>query len=199
MEKIKKDIVCIIAPSGCGKGTIVKYLLNTYVRFCLSISATTRSPRGNEKDGVEYWFKTLEQFKQDIEDEKLVEYVKVYEGKYYGTYKSELERIKNLGKIALLDIDYEGALLIEKEYGDRVLTIGLLPPGLPSTDILEKRLRKRGSDNDNDIIQRLIRVPKELLYITTFDHVIVNDDLQETYHQVDQVLEENGIILINKN
>lgn len=190
----KINIVSIIAPSGGGKGTIVKYLLSTYFQFCLSVSAATRAPRGTEKDGVEYWFKTPEQFMKDIKEGKLAEWEMVYEGKYYGTYKSELERINTLGKVALLDIDYKGALSIEKIYGDSVLTIGLLPPELPSTDILEERLRKRGTDPEKEITKRLIRVPEELLFITTFDHIIVNDDLQNTFAEVTKILREYGVV-----
>lgn len=193
--KNQKKILSIIAPSGGGKGTIVKYLLEKYPHiFSLSISATTRAPRGQEKDGVEYYFTLLGKFEKDIKARKFVEYAEVYPGKFYGTYKSEIARINDLGKIPVLDIDYKGAQSVHKIYNEAALTIGLLPPGLPDLSILENRLRARGTETEEKIQERIMRVPEEILHITLHDHVIVNDVLEETYKNVEKILRMYDLI-----
>lgn len=194
-------MLSMIAPSGGGKGTVVKYLLQKYPdMFALSVSATTRNPRPGEIEGVHYYFVSPEQFKKDIKSRRFVEYEEVYEDKFYGTYKDEIQRINDLGKVVIFDIDYKGATSIQRLYPDETLVIGLLPPGLPSLDILEKRLRDRElkdvhllssedlQKKESDLQKRLIRVPEEILHITMHEHVIVNDILEQTLLQVEDVL-----------
>lgn len=189
-EKITN--VCLISPSGGGKGTVKKYLLTKYTeRFLESISGASRLPRGDEKDGVDYYFRTPQQFQQDITDNKFAEWEMVYEGKYYGTYKSELERIASLGKVALFDIDYKGAFSIADAYPTTTLIIGILPP---SIDILEERLRNRKTDSEEDIQKRLLRAPEEITKIQQLQHYVINTTENHLFADIEAILRQYAII-----
>lgn len=184
--------VCLVSPSGGGKGTVKKYLLDVYKDvFAESISGTSRLPRGNEKDGVDYYFRTVEQFQQDIADNKFAEWEMVYEGKYYGTYKHEIERIVHEGKIVLFDIDYKGAQSILAAYPTSTLILGILPPSL---EVLEERLHARSTDSEDDIQKRLTRAPEEIAIINKLDHVVVNHSREQLFADVDTVLQQYGIV-----
>ena len=137
------QLIIITAPSGSGKTSITRFLLNKYQQLAFSVSATTRQPRGSEKDGVDYYFISVSAFQQRIEQNEFIEWEMVYEGKYYGTLRSELERLWSLGKIPVLDVDVKGAIHVQKQYPGTSLSIFVKPP---SVEELKKRLKSRGFD-----------------------------------------------------
>lgn len=168
-------IVILSAPSGTGKSSVIGRIIeDPNLKLTFSISATNRLPRGEERDGVEYYFLSDQQFQEYITEERFIEYVEVYPGRYYGTLKSELERIGGLGRNLILDIDVEGALEVKKKYGQDVLAIFLLPP---SIDELRHRLEGRGTDTPEVIADRLARAEYEISLAGQFDTQFVNDDL----------------------
>lgn len=173
MEKAAKLIV-FSAPSGSGKSTIIQYLMQQGLPLEFSISATSRQPRGTEKDGVEYYFLTPEEFRKRIGQGDFLEYEEVYTDRFYGTLKSEIERIGALGKVCVFDVDVKGGLNIKKMYGDRALTIFIMPP---SVEALRERLEHRGTDSQDVIEQRLQKAEYEMSFAPQYDTVIVNDEL----------------------
>jgi guanylate kinase len=179
-------IIIITAPSGAGKTTITKHLLNRFPqKLSFSISAATRKPRGSEKNGVDYYFMSEELFNLKIQHEEFVEWEMVYEGKYYGTLKTELQRIWTEGKIPLLDIDVKGAIHIQQQFPDETLSIFIEPP---SIDELKRRLRGRGTDNDDAVEARVSKAAYELSFKHSFHHVIVNTDLQLACNEAEDVV-----------
>jgi guanylate kinase len=168
-------LIIITAPSGAGKTSITKYLMETFQQLSFSISAATRQPRSEEKNGVDYYFMSLDDFKQKIQHDEFVEWEMVYEGKYYGTLKSELERIWNLSKMPVLDIDVQGAIHVQQQYPETSLTIFIEPP---SVDELKKRLQSRGTESEESLNARVSKASYELSFKEQFDKVIVNDDLE---------------------
>lgn len=162
------------APSGSGKTTLVKHLLAQGTSFGFSISATSRKPRGAEKNGVDYHFISLKDFKEKIKHNDFIEYEEVYEGVFYGSLKSEVERIWTQGKHVLFDIDVKGGLRIKKQYPEETLAIFVQPP---SKKKLEERLRLRKTESEENILIRLARTEKELSFANQFDTIIVNDNL----------------------
>ncbi|HWJ92201.1 MAG TPA: guanylate kinase, partial [Flavisolibacter sp.] len=167
----QQKIIIITAPSGAGKTSITRYLLNTYSdRLAFSISAATRQPRSNEKDGVDYYFIGLEEFTNRIQHGAFVEWEMVYEGKYYGTLKSELQRIWSEGKIPVLDIDVKGAIHVQEQYPENTLTLFIEPP---SVDELKRRLQSRGTESEDSLNARVSKASYELSFKTSFDHIIV--------------------------
>ncbi|MEM1042447.1 MAG: guanylate kinase [Bacteroidota bacterium] len=167
-------IIVLTAPSGSGKTTIARALLAAEPGLRFSVSATTRPPRGQEQDGVEYFFLSDEAFRSRIADGAFLEYEEVYGGSFYGTLRQELERVAVDSRAALLDIDVKGALNVKRLYGDRALTLFIAPPSLAA---LAERLRARGTDADAAIATRLARAELEMGYAPEFDHTVVNDDL----------------------
>jgi guanylate kinase len=179
-------IIIITAPSGAGKTTITKHLLNSFPqKLSFSISAATRKPRGAEKNGVDYYFMSEELFNLKIQHEEFVEWEMVYEGKYYGTLKTELQRIWTEGKIPLLDIDVKGAIHIQQQFPDETLSIFIEPP---SIDELKRRLRGRGTDNDDAVEARVSKAAYELSFKHSFHHVIVNTDLQQACSEAEEIV-----------
>jgi guanylate kinase len=179
-------IIIITAPSGAGKTTITKHLLNSFPqKLSFSISAATRKPRGAEKNGVDYYFMSEELFNLKIQHEEFVEWEMVYEGKYYGTLKTELQRIWTEGKIPLLDIDVKGAIHIQQQFPDETLSIFIEPP---SIDELKRRLRGRGTDNDDAVEARVSKAAYELSFKHSFHHVIVNTDLQQACGEAEEIV-----------
>ncbi len=146
-----------------------------------SVSATSRPPRGNERDGVEYRFLTADEFRRRIADGEFVEYEEVYPGRFYGTLKSEIDRILESGHHCVLDLDVKGALNVKKLYGDRALALFIQPP---SIDALRRRLEGRNTDSAADIEKRLERAGYELAQAPAFDRVVVNDDLEKAVKEV---------------
>lgn len=189
MEKRGKLII-FSAPSGSGKSTIIQSLLNRDLNLSFSISATSRAPRGTEQNGVEYYFITPDEFRQRIANEEFLEYEEVYAGKYYGTLKSEVERILNSGKNVIFDVDVVGGLNIKKYYGNQALALFIQPP---SVQELEKRLKNRATDAPDVIASRIAKAEYELSFAPQFDKIIVNDILEnaqaEAYSLIRQFLD----------
>lgn len=169
-------LIIISAPSGSGKSTIINYLISKGLPLGFSISATSRAPRGTEKNGVEYYFLTPDEFRQKIQNDEFLEYEEVYKDKFYGTLKSEVDRIAESGKTAVFDVDVKGGVNIKKFYGERALSVFIQPP---SINELRARLEGRGTDAPEVINDRIKRAEFELSYADKFDHVIINDDLQK--------------------
>jgi guanylate kinase len=181
------------APSGCGKTTIINALMGATAggRFnpadlTFSISATTRAPRGEEVDGKDYYFLSREEFMRRVERDEFLEWEEVYSGTCYGTLKSEIERIWNEGKVIVFDVDVNGGRNIKKYFGADALSIFVMPP---SVEVLEQRLRSRGTDSEEAIVKRLARSAEELNQAPAFDVTIVNDDLQRAVGETRQVIE----------
>ena len=179
MGSEKGKLIIFSAPSGSGKTTIVKYLLQKDLKLEFSISATSRAPRGVEKDAVDYYFISNDMFLKRVEKEEFVEWEEVYKGTCYGTLKSEVERITTAGNNVVFDVDVVGGVNIKKMYGDRALSVFIQPPSVIE---LEKRLRERGTDSDETIKKRLAKADYELSFASQFDVVIVNDTLEEACH-----------------
>ncbi len=178
-------ILIFSAPSGSGKSTLVQYLLDTRQDIELSISATTRAPRGQEQDGREYYFITPERFEQLIKENAFVEWQQVYKGTYYGTLRSEIERIENAGHHVVFDIDVKGGINVKRMFGDRALAIFISPP---SIEALRERLTKRGTDSPEKIEERLAKAEIEMADAPLFDTILVNDDLATTKKELDKEL-----------
>lgn len=182
----KGKIIVLSAPSGTGKSSIIKKLLEyPELNLGFSVSATSRSPRGAEKHGVEYYFITHEEFKKRAEDGDFVEWEEVYPGTCYGTLKSEVKRVTDEGRNLIMDIDVKGGLNVKKCYGDQAITIFILPP---NKEELERRLRGRGTDAEEVIRKRLDKADYELSFAPQFDVRIVNDNLQQAVEEVKDII-----------
>ena len=181
------DMVVFTAPSGAGKTTIVKHLLSKYPdQLSFSISATTRPKREAEVKSKDYYFLTEAEFRQKVAQGDFIEYEEVYEDRYYGTLKSEVDRIKALGKKVVFDIEVNGAQNIKEKYGDRCLVIFVKPP---SFRILVQRLTKRGTETPKSLKKRIRRIKKELLFEKSFDLVLMNDVLEVTLKEAEQIMQ----------
>lgn len=176
-------ILIFSAPSGSGKSTLVQHLLDTRQDMELSISATTRAPRGQEQDGKEYYFISPERFEQLIRDDAFVEWEQVYKGTYYGTLKSEIDRIESAGHHVVFDVDVKGGINVKRLFGDRARAIFIAPP---SIDALRERLTKRGTDSQEKIEERLAKAEIELADAPLFDKILVNDDLSAAKAALDK-------------
>lgn len=187
MEKGK--LIIVSAPSGSGKSTIVTWLMREHpeLRLAFSISCTSRAPRGTERNGVEYFFITPEEFREKIAHEEFLEYEEVYENRFYGTLKSQVETQTNQGENVVFDVDVKGGCNIKRFYGDRALSLFIQPP---SVDALRERLVGRGTDTPEAIEQRLAKASYELTFAPQFDHVIVNDNLEEAKQETLRVVSE---------
>lgn len=181
----KGKLIILSAPSGSGKSTIVKHLLEEDLNLEFSISATSRAPRGEEKHGVEYYFFTPEEFKIRIENQEFVEWEEVYAGTYYGTLKSEVERITNNGNNVIFDVDVVGGVNIKKMYKKEALSIFIMPP---SVEELRNRLNSRGTDTPEAIEKRLAKAETELTYASQFDEVVVNDLLEVAQIEATEII-----------
>jgi guanylate kinase len=169
-------LVIISAPSGAGKTTIVKHLLESDINLAFSVSATTRSLRGNEVDGKDYFFLSVAEFKKKVENNEFVEWEEVYKDIFYGTLKSELERIWSLGQSVLFDVDVKGGMALKKKFGLNAIALFIMPP---SVEELENRLHYRATDSPETIKMRVDKAREEMKFADDFDSVIVN-------HQLDQ-------------
>lgn len=178
-------LIVLTAPSGAGKTTIARHLLNTFDSLAFSVSATTRARRPHEVDGRDYYFLTAGQFKQLIAEDAFVEWEEVYENQFYGTLKSEIERLGALGKHIVFDIDVEGALTIKRKYPDHTLTIFVKPP---SPEVLFERLRRRSTEDPASLQKRIAKAVKELTYENKCDVVLVNDILEVALAQAEQIV-----------
>ncbi len=181
-------VLIFSAPSGSGKSTIVNHILGLYPDSMeFSVSATSRPPRGEEQDGREYYFLTAEKFRQMIEEDKFVEYEEVYEGRFYGTLKSECERIWGAGHVIIFDVDVKGGVSLKKYFGDAALSIFIKAP---SVEVLRERLIKRGTDSPEAIEERVAKAKLELAYAPQFDYLLVNDDLSTAFAESEKVVED---------
>jgi len=179
-------IIIITAPSGAGKTSITKHLLKTFPdQLSFSISAATRQRREYEKDGVDYHFMTVDEFKEKIQNNSFVEWEMVYEGKYYGTLKSEIHRIWKENKTPLLDIDVNGAVHVQQQHAEQSLSIFIEPP---SVDELKKRLQGRGTETTQSLATRLNKATYELSFKDHFDKVIVNDNLERACKEAEGIV-----------
>lgn len=176
MNSIHQKILIITAPSGAGKTSITRHLMKVYPVLEFSISAATRKPRGNEKEGVDYYFISLDEFNHKIQQKEFAEWEMVYEGKYYGTLKSELKRIWSLNKVPVLDIDVKGALHIQRQYPENTLSIFVQPP---TVEVLKNRLEGRGTETAESLAARINKASYELSFKNHFDRTVLNDDLEK--------------------
>jgi guanylate kinase len=181
-------LIIFCAPSGSGKTTIVKHLLATNPNLGFSISACTRDRRGrSEQHGKDYYFLTPDEFKKKIDNNEFVEYEEVYPGAYYGTLKSEIERVWSQGKHVIFDVDVKGGLSIKNHYKDRALAVFVK---VPSMEVLEQRLRERKTDSEESISARLFKVKFEMSFESKFDMTLVNDNLEESLVKAQRILDE---------
>lgn len=183
-------VIIFSAPSGAGKSTVVGHLLKLHPEFEFSISATSRAPRGNERDGVEYYFISADRFRELIAEDAFVEHEEVYHDRFYGTLKSEVSRIWQKGHVIIFDVDVKGGVNLKKYFGDAALSILILPP---SIEVLEQRLRHRGTDSEDAIRERIGKASSEISFARgKFDREIVNDNLEKTFSEAESIV--NGFL-----
>ncbi len=181
-------VLIFSAPSGSGKSTIVNHILSLYPDSMeFSVSATSRPPRGEEKHGREYYFLSPDEFRKAVKEDKFVEFEEVYEGRFYGTLKSECERIWAAGHVIIFDVDVKGGVNLKKYFGDKALSIFIKAP---SVEVLRERLIKRGTDSPEAIEERVAKAEEEMTYAPKFDYVLVNDDLNTAYAESEKVVED---------
>lgn len=181
MEKV----IIFSAPSGSGKSTLINYLMTQFDCLEFSISATSRSPRGEEKNGVEYYFLTPDEFRAKIAEGAFLEYEEVYANKFYGTLKSEVERINGKGNVVVLDVDVAGGCNMKKMFGDNAMSVFIMPP---SIETLRNRLIGRGTDTMEVINDRVQKAAYEMTFSDKYDKVVVNDDLEQAKADIYQVV-----------
>ncbi len=185
-------IICISGPSGAGKGTVLGLVRDMFPGMGTSISVTTRQPRGTEQEGVEYFFRTKDEFEQMIADGEILEY-DTYVGNYYGTPAAYLRRLSSEGTDCMLDLTVAGSIALKKIFGRDALTIFLMPPSL---EVLEERLRGRGTETEDKIRSRLSQAEAEMKRVDEFDYTVVNDDLDRAVEEVRNLIlkkqEENS-------
>jgi guanylate kinase len=178
-------LIIFSAPSGSGKTTIVKHLLKKGFNLEFSISACNRPPRGQEIHKKDYYFLSTDDFKERISRNEFIEWEEVYTDRFYGTLKSEVERIWKKGNHVLFDVDVVGGINIKKQFGDKALAVFVMPP---SIDVLRERLTGRATDNEEEIEKRLAKAEEELRYARQFDHIILNDDLVLAQEEAENIL-----------
>lgn len=187
MEKSPGKVVIFSAPSGAGKTTITRHVLNSYPQIAFSVSATTRPRRGTEEHGKDYYFLRPEEFQQRIQQGDFVEWEEVYPGGFYGTLKEEVERIWAAGKHVVFDVDVKGGVTLKKIFGDRAISFFVMPP---SIDVLEKRLKSRGTDPEESIRNRVNKAFSEIEYYHHFDYIIINDKLEIAKAEVKGLIDD---------
>lgn len=180
-------VIIFSAPSGSGKTTLVKHCLEHFPELEFSISCTTRNPRGTEKDGVDYHFISPEKFRQKIWEEAFVEFEEVYEDKYYGTLKSEVNRIWNDGKTVIFDVDVKGGIALKKYFGEQALSIFIMPPSIQE---LERRLIARATEDAETIQTRVEKAEQEMTFQNEFDKILVNTDLETAKAEIEKLVSE---------
>jgi len=180
-----KKVIIFSAPSGSGKTTLVKHCLHQFPQLQFSVSATTRALRGEEIHGKDYFFLSVEAFKKLISENAFVEYEEVYHDKFYGTLKSEVERIWQSGKTVIFDVDVKGGIALKQYFGDKALSVFIMPP---SIEELERRLVSRATDDPETIKTRVAKASEEMTYKDQFDAIIVNNDLDEAKNTTENIL-----------
>jgi guanylate kinase len=185
---MENKVLIFSAPSGSGKSTIVNHILGIYKdKMEFSVSATSRAPRGTEQNGREYFFVSPEEFRQKIANGEFVEYEEVYKDHFYGTLKSEVQRIWDAGHVIIFDVDVKGGVNLKKYFGDKALSIFIKAP---SIEVLKERLEKRGTDSPEAIDERVAKAAEELTYAPKFDYILVNDDLATAFAEAEKVVED---------
>ena len=184
---MSNKVVIFSAPSGSGKSTVVNHILGLHPEMEFSVSATSRAPRGTEQDGVEYYFLPVEEFRRLIGEDAFVEYEQVYAGRYYGTLKSEVERIWAKGHVIIFDVDVKGGVNLKKYFGDAALSVFIKAP---SVEVLRQRLIARKTDSPKAIEERVAKAAEEMTYENQFDYVLVNDDLAIAFADAERVVDE---------
>ncbi|MBK8611354.1 MAG: guanylate kinase [Chitinophagaceae bacterium] len=184
---VSNKLIIITAPSGAGKTSITRYLMKTFPQLAFSVSAATRNPRGNEKNGVDYHFMSTEEFKTKIHNNEFVEWEMVYQGKYYGTLKSELEKIWQENRIPVLDIDVKGAIHVQQQYPGSAISLFIQAP---SIDELKKRLESRGTETPESLSARINKASYELSFKEHFNKTITNDHLERACTEAAGIIAE---------
>ena len=179
-------VLIFSAPSGSGKSTIVGHILSRHPEIEFSVSATSRPPRGEERDGVEYLYYSADIFRALVRDDKFVEYEEVYPDRFYGTLKSEVNRIWAKGHVIIFDVDVKGGVNLKKYFGDKALSVFIQAP---SVEVLRQRLIGRGTDSAEDIEKRVAKAAEEMTYAPKFDRVLINDDLSLALKEADEMVE----------
>ena len=185
--RMSNKVIIFSAPSGSGKSTIVSHILKLHPEMEFSVSATSRAPRGQERNGIEYHFFTADEFREMIAEDKFVEYEEVYAGSFYGTLKSEVQRIWDKGHVIIFDVDVKGGVNLKKYFGDKALSVFIQAP---SVEELRKRLIARGTDSAEAIAKRVAKASEEMTYADKFDYILVNDDLQKAYAEAEKVVDD---------
>ena len=186
MQQKRNKIIIIAAPSGAGKTSVTRHLLHAMPeQLAFSISCATRQPRNNEKDSVDYYFISVDEFKDKINNDEFVEWEMVYEGKYYGTLKSEMERIWQQQQSPLLDVDVKGGINVQQLYPYNSLSLFIEPP---SIDELERRLKARGTETEASLQARISKANFELSFKQQFDHIILNDELERACAEAQKIV-----------
>ncbi len=181
----KKKVIIFSAPSGSGKTTLVKHSLEVFNELQFSISCTTRQPRGSEVHAVDYHFLSPDEFRQKISEDAFVEFEEVYTDKYYGTLKSEVEKIWNQGKVVIFDVDVKGGISLKKYFGEKALSIFIEPP---SIEELERRLISRNTDDAETIKTRVEKAEEEMSYAKEFDRIVINNDLNIAKEEIESLI-----------
>jgi len=187
MDKKGNKVIIITAPSGAGKTSITRYLLANFPQLAFSVSAATREARSYEQDGKDYYFMSEQSFLEKIRNNEFVEWEMVYEGKYYGTLKSELQRIWALNKVPVLDIDVKGAIHVQGQYPNSTRSIFIEPP---SVDELKRRLQSRGTESLESLQARVNKAAYEISFKDQFQHVIVNSDLETAQARASEIVKD---------
>lgn len=186
-KKMRNQVMIFSAPSGAGKTTIVRHLLEKFDFLEFSVSATSRSPRGKEQDGIDYYFLSVDEFKKRVKNNEFVEYEEVYPGSFYGTLKSEVERIWKKGNTILFDVDVKGGMNIKKIFGEKALSVFIQPPSL---EIMEERLRNRGTDSEEAIKTRISKAKQEMTFASEFDTILINDKLEDSFEKAEKLVRD---------
>lgn len=187
MEKKYNKIILITAPSGSGKTSIVNYLMKKIPTLAFSVSATTRPARKNEKEGKDYYFISENEFKEKIHKKEFLEWEMVYEGKYYGTLKSEMSRIWTMNKVPVLDIDVQGSIHVQQQYPVNTLAIFVQAPSVAE---LKRRLQQRGSETEESLKSRLSKSTYEMGFKNHFENIIINEDLEIACKEAEKIIQE---------
>ncbi len=187
MDKKYHKLILVTAPSGSGKTSIVKFLIRKFPVLAFSVSATTRKPRSNEKDGVDYYFISQESFEKKIHEKEFLEWEMVYEGKYYGTLKSEIERLWSEGRVPILDIDVQGAIHVQQHYPVNTMVVFVQAP---SAEELRRRLESRGSETLESLEARVSKSAYEMTFKKHFDKVVINRDFDTACQEAAGLVED---------